>query len=425
MSKIKVALIDNMNNCFFSFARYLRDLGFDAYVYEVSDSSIYFKPQADTFEDISKIEYIKKFPVEINPKEWFLLDKKKIYNEFKNYDIIISAGLSSAYLKKSQIDSDIIIPFGSDLYDIPFFKFKLSSSLKDILKSFVRSSYAKYQKSAYLDARAIAIHAGSKLYEEPLKKLKINWLNIHSPMLYNLEDTSTINLQNYINKDKLKKLENSDFVVFNHARHYWTSNEDKLEDFDKYLGLKRNDRVIRAFARFLKVTKYKNPILVLFEYGLDVNDSKNLIKSLGIENNILWMPKSPRKVIRLLIQKYCNIGTDQFRERISAGLSSVSYEVLSSAKPFVTYIANMSSFFEKSPIIRALNSDDILNIFIDYEKNPSKYEEIGKKSKEWFDSKLGIGLAKRYAKMINLFVENKKLSQNDKVIRDIFRDLYE
>ena len=420
---MKVALIDNMNNCFFSMSRYLRDLGVDANLYEVSNSQIYFRPKDDTFKDTSKMDWIHNFPVDITPKSWIFLDKESIANEFEGYDLVISSGLSSAYLEKAGVLSDIIIPFGSDLYAMPFYKFKFSLSVKESLKSLIRADYAKYQKRAYLKTRAVAIQAGSKLYEEPLLKLNINWLDIHPPMLYTLEDTSNIDLKDYVDIEVLKSLEESEFVVFNHSRQYWATNEDNLEDFDKFLGLKRNDRVIRAFAKFLERTKLKSPKLVLFEYGQDVKYSKELVSELNIEDSVIWMPKSPRKVIRILLQRYCNLGTDQFREGISMGLTSVAYEVLSSGVPLLAHTAKMDNFYSTSPIIEALKMQDILDKFIDYEKNPSKYKEIGEESKKWFDDNLGVGLAKEYIKMFEFFIEDKTLTQNDKKIREIFKIL--
>ena len=49
---MKVALIDNMNNMFFAFARYLRDL--DVYCISNSDMN-HFSVNADTFLDTNKL----------------------------------------------------------------------------------------------------------------------------------------------------------------------------------------------------------------------------------------------------------------------------------------------------------------------------------------------------------------------------------
>ena len=50
-----------------------------------------------------------------------------------------------------------------------------------------------------------------------------------------------------------------------------------------------NDIAIKGFAKFLKNQKrYHKPCLVLFEYGLDIEYSKKLIKELNIQDYVVW-----------------------------------------------------------------------------------------------------------------------------------------
>jgi len=221
---------------------------------------------------------------------------------------------------------------------------------------------------------------------------------------------------------KFSFLKKHDFIVFNHSRQIWCSNPDNLKDFDKYKGNKRNDKTIKAFAKFLKITKFKNPVLVLFEYGPDVECSKKLINELGIQNYVKWIEKSYRKEIMIGLKR-ASLAVDQVRERI-CGIGGTSYEILASGVPLLTFtngvIQDKKNLFYNAPIVEVLTEDDIFNVFIDYEKNPQKYKEIGKKAKEWFDENLGIGLAKKYVKLIELLVKDKTLTQNDKAVREIF-----
>lgn len=84
--KNKIALVDNMNNNFFAFARYLRDLGLDVYLYTIPQTSMdHFLPEADTFKDIKSLSYIKSFPCSMK-KGWLFFPKRKIKQEFESYD---------------------------------------------------------------------------------------------------------------------------------------------------------------------------------------------------------------------------------------------------------------------------------------------------------------------------------------------------
>jgi len=62
-------------------------------------------------------------------------------------------------------------------------------------------------------------------------------------------------------------MSNSDFVVYSPTRHLWKTNSDPLKDFDLFGGVKRNDKLIRAFSQLVKKRLFKNPMLIFFEYG--------------------------------------------------------------------------------------------------------------------------------------------------------------
>ena len=149
---------------------------------------------------------------------------------------------------------------------------------------------------------------------------------------------------------------------------------------------------------------------------------KKLINELGIQNYVKWIEKSYRKEIMIGLKR-ASLAVDQIRERI-CGIGGTSYEILASGVPLLTFtngvIQDKKNLFYNAPIVEVLTEDDIFNVFIDYEKNPQKYKEIGKKAKEWFDENLGIGLAKKYVKLIELLVKDKTLTQNDKAVREIF-----
>jgi len=420
-SNNKIALVDNMNNNFFAFARYLRDEGVNAHLYKVSNRKIpHFEPEADTFVDISNEKWIHNFPLEVNNKGWLFFSKRKVYNEFKNYKIIISCGLCNAFLLRGGVKVDIIMPYGSDLYDLPFRNVKLSFSL-DFIRSFLWYHQGKYQRESFLKASLVIANPNYNLYREPLNKLELQICNFGIPMVYNKE-----NLENDKNMKLWGFIKNHDFIVFNHSRQYWRSNikEDNISEFDKYGGLKRNDKLIKAFARFIKVTRLKSPILVLFEYGIDVESSKQLITELGINKYVKWMPTLPRKYILYGLSK-ATFSANAFRENI-VDIGGVCYESMAVGTTLINncieVIKDKKYKFYNAPIVHALSEDDILNIFIDYEKNPKKYKEIGKKSKEWFDKHLGIGLAKKYVKLIELLTKDKTLTCKDERVKKIFKN---
>ena len=416
---MKVALIDNMNNNFFAMTRYFRDLGIDAELYKlINRPSEHFMPESDTFRDVVKLSWINDFPVKIDGENWIFFRKKIIVEEFKKYDIIITCGLSSAFLEKAGLKSDMIIPYGMDLYEKPFKQLKPSFSF-DFIKSIIHHSQSQSQSKAYKKARVVISDPSYPLYGNALKKLGIQAYNFGIPMLYNREK---VDVQE--NQKIWGYLDNYDFILFNHSRQYWATNHAFLEDFEKYGGSKRNDKLIRAFAKFVENTKFKKPILVMFEYGKDVDASKKLIEELGIGSFIKWMPTMNRKNIMYGLRK-ATFSSNAFREN-KTDIGGVCYESLASGVPHINNcieaLQDKSHKFYQSPMIHALSEDDILNILNDYENNPNKYLIIKKASKAWFDKNLGIGLAKKYVEFLNLLVNDKRLTNSSPVVKEFLEN---
>ena len=413
---MKLALIDNMNNNFFSIARYLRDAGLEVDLYTIPGANDHFNPQSDTFEDINSLTWIKRFPIAYYRYRSLVPQIGKSLEVFKHYDLLIACGLAMAVLRRYGIGVDIFIPYGSDLYILPFC-LRVIKGIKITkwiyaLPYFWCMSYC--QGKAIQDARVIITNSRHKMYKEALDKLDRKCLNIGLPMVY-----GNYSFPPFKEWDFLKE---HDFVVFNHSRHIWASNPDNLEDFSTHLGNKRNDKLLRAFSRFVKVTRFRSPLLVTFEYGPDVEQSKKLTKELHIEDYVKWMPLSDRKFIMAGL-RHSTIGVDQLREGLS-GIGGTGYQVMASGVPLITYTngatADPTHPFFQAPIIDTHEEEKIFLTFRDYETNPAKYKELGIASKKWFNENLGMGLAKKFVKLFQLLAENKKITSGDPQVIELF-----
>ena len=95
---------------------------------------------------------------------------------------------------------------------------------------------------------------------------------------------------------RLRELrEKNDILILQHTRQFWKKSRDKW-------NLKGNDVLIKGYGEFLQMNPSVKSNLILFEYGIHVDASKNLIKELGIENHVTWLPKMPRKYLVSVIQ---------------------------------------------------------------------------------------------------------------------------
>ena len=105
-------------------------------------------------------------------------------------------------------------------------------------------------------------------------------------------------------------------------------------------------------------------------------------------------------------------------------LEKILYESLAVGVPHLNNckdsVEDINHKFFNSPMIHALTEDNIYKEFIDYEQNSLKYKYLKNISKTWFDSNLGIGLAKKYIVLFKLLITNKEFKKNDNLVRIIF-----
>src|SRR5690606_38907751 len=88
--------------------------------------------------------------------------------------------------------------------------------------------------------------------------------------------------------------EENDIVIFHHCRHHWKPSRDLPEWL-----IKDNYKVLQGMRQFLDRHPSRKVKLVTFEYGRDVQASKDMAASLGITDNIAWFPVSPRREIMI------------------------------------------------------------------------------------------------------------------------------
>ena len=409
---MRVALIDNMNNSFFSLCRYLRDEGVDAHLYRMPQENPIFRPEADTFADVERLGFVHVFPVDAKGFR-FLASRRQRLAAIRSHDLIISCGYGLGFLARHGIRSDVFIPYGSDLYYMPFSHLWPPRNPLTVLGE---SLLAFYQRKGMRAARVIVVNDRHPLYGRPLRRLGLTCLNVGCPAVYNREPPLKAH-------PMWRFMDQHDFVVINHSRQLWCTKEPGLHDFALYGGIKRNDKLFRAYAAFVRRTAFAAPVLVAFEYGSDVAASKKLIRELGIEPYVRWMPVSPRKDIVSGIRR-ASLVAGQFREGF-CGVGGTSMEALASGIPLVTHTNGAEqdprTCFFGAPIINALSEDDILKVLQDYEANREKYASIGQASREWFDENMGAGLARRYTKMLDVLHEDPSSGQTDARIMSIFK----
>lgn len=371
---MKIALIGNMNNNFFALSRFLRDLDLKADLFLMNNEEEHFMPESDTY-DLSHRDFTYK--LNFGNRYWFLNEVEELGNCFlhqlqklREYDFIIACGGSIAYLEYFNIAVDIFIPYGSDIYELPFFVPSANPNHRKHLDQFsiFQSRGIKKVKNIITTHDFYYLECYSEGFERLHCKDKVKSF-YYFPFVYddiyvpwNIVDNFCTS---YWHKEFAKIRKNSDLILFSHARQAWI-NADKQTQ-------KGNDVLIRAFARIVKKMNYLSPVLILYEYGPDVAFSKELIRQLNIEKFVVWMPKMNRKDIMVGLF-FSDIVCDTFA--IGYTMGGVIAEAIIAHKPLLSYIKNEFLSENGFKNLNAKNVEEIVDNIENYMTHKSYYQEI-------------------------------------------------
>ena len=192
-------------------------------------------------------------------------------------------------------------------------------------------------------------------------------------------------------------------------RQFWKFDEKYYLETDFKSISKNNDWLVKGFHKFIKKYPLSKPVLIMVEWGKDIENTKKLIKELNLQNNIIWLPLLSRKQISSIIS-LCDIICGDFTYSKGVIYGSCAYEALGSGKPLMQTFnfdkGEYKKLFNHEPpeMMDVKSIDDIyLNIKKIYSSEKLK-NEIGRKSLTWFKKNNGQKLANDWISLIeNLY----------------------
>ncbi|MBD0285947.1 MAG: hypothetical protein ICV79_11075, partial [Flavisolibacter sp.] len=282
---MRIGILGNMNNAYFALTRYLRDAGFDCELFIFKNEPHHFDPACDTRSN----DY-KKYCRHVtwgDPGDFLKEDFNKIKQELATFDFLIGNGSAPAYVNKIGRKLDIFIPYGYDVYSLPFFR------IVHPLRQPAYIAVAYYQRRGIKESSYILFDRTNQAFEAIFNKISINGKRIisPSPMLYYKEyehEAEQLSEEDALDKQLKRLRRENDLLFVQHTRQLWKNSPD-------YWSYKGNNLLIEGYAQFIQQYPDLRSKLILFEYGNGVADSKKLISRLNIQDVIVWMPKMPRK----------------------------------------------------------------------------------------------------------------------------------
>lgn len=390
---MKVALLGNSNNMFFSLARHLRDRGVDAHLFIFESEKKHFLPDCDTFTD----DY-KSYTTLLSwgsVSSFFKQSPKIVANDLAGFDCIIGCGSAPAFLHRMGRVLDIFIPFGGDLVNLtrPDWRF---SNPRRMVRSFF---FARHQKAGIRSAKYFTMGAQDRATEAVIQNMGLTGqrVPIFSPMVFTKEFNPETIKEYYSRSEWYKNFkdirEKNEVMVFYHSRHIWKTSPDVFSH-------KGTDSLIYGFAAFVKQTPGVRSCLVTCAYGQDVESSKILIRTLGIEDRVHWFPIIPRKEIMVGLS-LCDLACGQFRT--GAFYCGTIFEVMTMGKPLLHFRDDAFHGCHPNPypLVNVQNPEEITAAFVDYTRRPEHYKSIGQEGLLWLNQYAVDNPMNEYMKMIH------------------------
>lgn len=371
---MKIGIIGNMNNSYFSLARYLRDEGYDCELLILANEPAHFDPACDTYST-DYTTYCKQLSWG-DAGDFLKQDFSVVKKDLAPYQFLIGNGPAPAYVAKVGRTLDVFIPYGYDIYSLPFFR------LVHPVRLLAYAAVARYQRKGIRESGSILFDRTNKAFEKLIKKLNYQGRRIISPapMIYHKDYENGWQEKTAGNPltEQLKELrKESEILLVQHSRQVWKNSADQW-------SYKGNHLLVEGYARFVKEHPLVKIKLVLFEYGNDVNETKKLTGKLGIDDRIVWMPKMARnKLMAVLAVSDIVIG-ELHHSWLTYG---VALEALCMGKPFMHKRIDeefSSDYPELYPMLHASSAQSVYRELAKAVTDKDGMKAMGNKGREWF-----------------------------------------
>ncbi|WP_345238647.1 glycosyltransferase [Flavisolibacter ginsenosidimutans] len=371
---MKIGILGNMNNMYFSMARYLADEGYDCELLIFDNEPLHFRPHADTFEGQYRL-VVKQ--VDWGDPAHFLKKRTKAAADLAAYDFLIGNGAAPAFVHAAGRVIDLFVPYGEDLYRYPF------SHFVHPVRQLSYWTMAWHQLRGIRQSPHILFDKTNPEFDKVFERLKYrgNRITNPPPLFYSKEYDECLLQQEQKNPHftELQELRNqNELLVLQHIRQIWKNRRDPW-------NMKGNDRLIRGYAQFLSNNSLRKTKLLLFEYGDDVESTKKLIAELKLQEHVRWFPKSLRKDLMLFIKASDVVVGELY---YAWNTYCVALETLAMAKPFIhnrndAYLAD--AYPELYPMFQASSPDCICRALESVAQNKEAAAEMGCKGRAWFE----------------------------------------
>ena len=383
MMKTKILFVDLFctQTYFYTITKFFQDAGLEADLL-IASNLVERKPtESPFFHDKTakdkKWIYLKEFSYSVFSQPLNFIKKElDLIKFFRQYDILISTGVAPLWHIFAN-KPFIFVSLGSDIDQFALCGFTGDpKSPTEVIPPVWRNRFMSWiLRFFYIHCLKYSKNVFIAPHQLPtIKKLKIPNFSITNHVHVIDTDVFKPLPSDIRNKEKQKNYKefNCDLLLFNPSRQIW---KDRT-----VTDCKGNDKVFRAFKKFIDIEKDINPKLLLIEKGWDVGASKELIKELGIENYVIWKKEMPRNELTF----YYNIADIVFDQFEIGVLSLSAVEPMACGSSVISYVKEVA-YNEMPPLINAYTEEEIFEAMLTLGENKELRETTGQKCYEWIE----------------------------------------
>lgn len=387
----RIALIGNMNNSNFALLRYLRDLGADAYLFLYNNELCHFLPQLDTTRWEKWRSYIRQLPVSNGGLDGMFGSLAGVNEALKGFDAFLGNGIAPVLFWRMKKRLDVFVPYGEGVEHVAEFV----PNWKRPVSATFRWTRKKMMERALLTSVGEIVTANqSPKATATYRRLGLDTVAMPIVVKYDDEALDEAELGD-LARSAVERMRKASIAVFSQTQHRWLTQLGGAYP----PGGKKNDWLVEGFARYVGHSGDDGAVLVLLEYGPDVDATKRLCAQLGIDGQVVWLPAMTRLEL-LAIARAADVGADAFMSMIWGG---TGWELISLGKPILHQVGcphaynwpgmSLPAYFEVS------GPDQIAQILLSHDRG--SLARIGREVAEWHRQHQGIALARRYLSLLN------------------------
>jgi glycosyltransferase involved in cell wall biosynthesis len=385
---MRVAFYGNVCNTHYQLAVALRaHSDIDAHVFVDAKSHPQMMPESDTpslrgkYPDwIHTAEYYPRFD-RLFP--W----RSRLQRELAEFDVNVVSSNGPMFAQFSGRPTCFLVT-GSDLVEMPF-----------PLMYFSRYPGVRMKLDALLCGvwQRRAIRRLTEIWSQPFLPFEDSLRRIgarpdqvqgvYLPVAIDAEEmTQTETMPDTVHVRAMRR--DFDFVVF-HPSRIMIRGDKRLPPAHAAALVKRNDVLVRGFARFIQQTKANAALAVIDrEASPDRDLARSLAQDLGISDHLVWLrPPTPDGFTRADLRPLY-AAADAVADDFGVGwFGSVVLEGCAAGKPVVSYIDEeiMRTLYPWHPIVNAKTDEDVALRLRELFESREKRKEIGRRGRVWID----------------------------------------